>query len=345
MKKANLLIVLTAMIVVSPTIASAASYVAPEDYVPNYTYYNDQRPGDPSSKWDAGEEFAVKRMGVDVSDNYLYFSIGTNYSLNSFKSEWPGDLLISVGDSYYNLYNGVTNPYTGQVGSGTPYEGVVYGLAMTNHSQPADYDGDGKYGVWESDYVKAGTLYKNASFQKANYDDYEIHNMYADTDKDGEADGIRPYPNDPFDDALDGDIDRIVLDVDGKPVYDADGKLQYVDDAMLDNDMEINTLPTVINGYEKAVWGLDEGINIREVINADNPLNDYFSDYQYNIEGWIPLQDIGAYGKTVELWWTMLCGNDAVMASIDVQPVPEPATMILLSLSSLGLFIKRKFFI
>jgi hypothetical protein len=65
----------------------------------------------------------------------------------------------------------------------------------------------------------------------------------------------------------------------------------------------------------------------------------------YVLEAGIPLTALGLNGNTpstVNIHWTMECGNDYLVLKGDVSPVPEPATMSLLGLGLLGLLGLRK---
>jgi len=75
------------------------------------------------------------------------------------------------------------------------------------------------------------------------------------------------------------------------------------------------------------------------VFNSDAAMTVYtsggHSSAHYLIEGGIDLGAVGGAGKSAEIHWTMLCGNDLGEGEIPA-PVPEPATICFLCLGALA---------
>jgi len=62
------------------------------------------------------------------------------------------------------------------------------------------------------------------------------------------------------------------------------------------------------------------------------------------LEAAIPLSSLSGLDSVVGIHWTMECGNDYLNLDADVNPIPEPATMLMLGTGLIGLgALRRKF--
>lgn len=88
-------------------------------------------------------------------------------------------------------------------------------------------------------------------------------------------------------------------------------------------------------------WAVSSGTIIDGVSLAysDEAVNGH-----YVIEAMFLLEDLGLKpGDTFVIHWSMQCGNDFLNLEADVNPVPEPATMLLFGIGLCGLaFVGRK---
>jgi len=91
-------------------------------------------------------------------------------------------------------------------------------------------------------------------------------------------------------------------------------------------------------------WKINTGSAIgtgSSLVYSTTAVNDH-----YVIEASFLLADLGLQdGGNLTIHWTMKCGNDYLNLNADVNPVPEPATMLLLGTGLIGLagFGKRRF--
>ncbi|MGD9162958.1 MAG: PEP-CTERM sorting domain-containing protein [Desulfobacteraceae bacterium] len=88
-------------------------------------------------------------------------------------------------------------------------------------------------------------------------------------------------------------------------------------------------------------YAINSGSYIGDVnLVYSSEINDH-----YVIEASFLLSDLGlTAGDTFGLHWTMRCGNDEVDLTADINPVPEPATMLLLGTGLVSLAgFRRKF--
>ncbi|MBM4046237.1 MAG: PEP-CTERM sorting domain-containing protein [Planctomycetes bacterium] len=93
-----------------------------------------------------------------------------------------------------------------------------------------------------------------------------------------------------------------------------------------------NKYPTLIKGYSQEIAGQS---NVQWVTASGQP-------WAYEIVGSINTAAIGLdAGETVQLFWSMECGNDAAMITTQA-PIPEPGTFLLLSIGIFGLRIARR---
>jgi hypothetical protein len=96
-------------------------------------------------------------------------------------------------------------------------------------------------------------------------------------------------------------------------------------------------------------WIIKAGTVLRD--EHGSGLDFQFAYAQHQNEHWVyeasfPLADLGLQaGDVLGIHWTMKCGNDYLNLTADVNPIPEPATMLLFGTGLVGLagFGRRKF--
>jgi hypothetical protein len=118
--------------------------------------------------------------------------------------------------------------------------------------------------------------------------------------------------------------------------YTIDGKL---------SDWGIDLSAAISIGYLDSHL-LSGGLDI-DVITEDNASNYQYNPYHYVLESSIPLNDLGLNADSfhsLTIHWTQQCGNDYLNLDADVNPVPEPSTLLLLGfgLICVGLYGWRR---
>ncbi len=111
----------------------------------------------------------------------------------------------------------------------------------------------------------------------------------------------------------------------------------------LDNDVDSG-----IYFNESNPFAMDEGAIVTDALVAnstntnDLPINSsYFRKVQIDLSKILGV-DWAHNGFNLDAHWTMSCGNDAINGHLDVTPVPEPATLLLVGSGIVGILTRRK---
>jgi PEP-CTERM motif-containing protein len=98
-----------------------------------------------------------------------------------------------------------------------------------------------------------------------------------------------------------------------------------------DGNLRLNSYPTLIR------YGADFGSDVAGVLTQSNSTDPWLYDLYYRID----LGALNAAGETIQLFWTMECGNDGVQTFATFGEIPEPTTIALL-LSGAGVLAARR---
>lgn len=98
-----------------------------------------------------------------------------------------------------------------------------------------------------------------------------------------------------------------------------------------DGDLRTNSYPTFIR------YGAEYGSDVAAVLVESNSTDPWLYDLYYRID----LSALNPWNQTVQLFWTMECGNDGVQTFVPFGEIPEPTTVALL-LSGAGVLAAKR---
>ena len=200
------------------------------------------------------------------------------------------------------------------------------GLDIDYITEDNAYNGSG----WQ--YVGPGYTYQNYFDAEAIYfdndQDYAYITIIQGLPSDGETAPGNPwfYPGD------------IAIDVDGDSVFEYGLKVRDEEGFQQGYLYSVSSWKNVYYPQHNIAnpWAIDAGTE-KEAVSFVYSTG---QNSHYVLEAAIPLDLLGLDANTahsLQIHWTQECGNDYLTLEADVNPVPEPATMLLLGIGLAGL--------
>lgn len=251
-----------------------------------------------------GAKYEVYRMGYAFDDEYLYFNMMTGTPQTG---NWDNGAMINAGDLFINVGGSLFDGYSGSGYDAEYATGNVFGLALNSH-----------VGDMNADMTPTNNAYKSGKADD-NYDWTAVTEGHLYSDAMFSTGVYEAYADAKGD--KDGGLDQFGYK-NNAPVHIA----EFGEDL----------------GFQGAVSWNHLG-NVKTDANGEFIASDKKAHNTYEVNAMISLAALDVTGgESIELWWTMECGNDFFhidpVVPVQTTPaVPEPGTLFLLGSGLMGL--------